>query len=298
VGGTPQSTLTATLHEFQVLPLDRDEPFARGRIATLQAISRTPDFANPFTDVRFVFDMPDGQLLDVTFYNHLIPAGSNFRLVSGTGTLRYHLEGSRAERGMHGEIDVTIRKGAATFKNAAIRGDMAVRALLRQANPQDRFFDISGTRLDLSIDEPRWSAVIRLPQAKMSFADPVASDATIHLSMQDTRPIVALFDAIKGIPERIQHMLTIENIRGGAALHVEGGQVYVNDLDITGDKLHALGELSMGNKGRDGLLYIHYHGFSLGVRMHDGGRDLKIIRPLHWFKEERALRRAAQKGSG
>jgi hypothetical protein len=297
VDGEPQSTLTATMREFEVVPLDSDEPFAQGRDATLQAISRTPDFCNPFTDVRMVFDMPEGHLLDVTHYNRMIPPGSAFRLVSGTGTLRYHLEGSRAERGLHGEIDMAIKDGAATFKNAGIRGNLGVHALLRQASAKDKYFDISGTRLDLSIDEPRWSAVIRLPQAKMSFAEPIASDATIRLSMQDTRPIVVLYDALKGIPDWIQHMMTIENIRGGALLHAEGGQVYVNDLDITGEKLHALGELTMGNKGRDGLLYIHFHGFSLGIRMYEGGRDLKIIRPLHWFKTERAARHAAQGGS-
>ena len=297
VDGKPQSTLTATLREFQVVPLDSDVPFARGRDATLQATSRTPDFCNPFTDVRLVFDMPEGYLLDPTFYNRLIPAGSSFRLVSGTGTLRYHLEGSRAEQGLHGGIDLTLEDGAATFKSARIHGNMALHARLRQASPKDKFFDISGTRLDLSIDDPRWSAVITLPQAKMRFTDPVASDAAIRLSMQDTRPIVALYDALKGIPDWIQHMMTIAHIRGGAMLHAEGGRVYVNDLDVTGDKLHALGDLSMGSDGRDGLLYIRFHGFSLGVKMHDGGRDLKIIRPLHWFKEERAARRAAQEGS-
>jgi hypothetical protein len=297
VDGKPQSTLTATMHEFQVVPLDSDVPFARGRDATLQAISRTPDFSNPFTDVRMVFDMPEGHLLDVTHYNHLIPAGSGFRLVSGTGTLRYHVEGSRAERGLHGTIDMTITDGAAKFKSAEIRGNMALHTRLRQATPKDKFFDISGTRLDLSIDKPRWSAVITLPRAKMRFTDPVASDAAIRVSMQDTRPIVALYDALKGIPDWIQHMMTIENIHGTAALHADGNQVFVNDLDITGDKLHALGELTMGNNARDGLLYIRFHGFSLGIKMYGGGRDLKIVRPLNWFKEERAARRAAQGGS-
>jgi len=297
VDGKPQSTILATMHEFQVVPLDSDVPFAHGRDATLRAISRTPDFANPFTDVRMVFDMPEGHLLDVTYYNHMIPAGSSFRLVSGTGTLRYHLEGSRDERGVHGEIDLAIKDGAATFKTARIHGNMSVHTQLRQATPKDRFFDISGTRLDLSIDKPRWSAIITLPSAKMRFRDPVASDAAIRLSMQDTRPIVALYDALKGIPDWIQHMMTIENVRGGAVLHAEGGQVFVNDLDVKGDKLHALGDLSMGGNGRDGILYIHFHGFSVGIKMYQGGRDLKIIRPLHWFETERAARRSARQES-
>jgi hypothetical protein len=296
VDGKPRSTILATMHEFQVVPLDSDVPFAHGRDATLQAISRTPDFSNPFTDVRMVFDMPEGHLLDVSYYNHMIPAGSSFRLVSGTGTLRYHLEGSREEHGMHGEIDLAIKNGAATFKSAGIRGNMSVHTLLRQATPKDKFFDISGTRLDLSIDEPRWSAVIALPRAKMRFTDPVASDAVIRMSMQDTRPIVVLYDALKGIPDWIQHMMTIENVRGGATLRSEGGQVFINDLDVTADKLHALGDLSMGDHGRDGILYIRFHGFSLGIKMSEGGRDLKFIRPLNWFKTEREARRKAQEG--
>jgi hypothetical protein len=295
VDGAPQSTLTLTMDEFRIVPLDSDVAFARGTRATLVAISRAPDFVNPFTDVRVVFDQPDGQILDLTFYNRMIPAGSNFRLVSGTGTLHYHIEGSSQARSLHGTIDLTIRDGVARFKDVPIRGSLALHTLLVQATPRDRFFDISGTRLDLRVKDPPWSAVVTLPRARMSFAEPIATDAHIGLAMQDTRPIVALYDALKGIPGWIQHMMTIENIRGGAALHVHGGQVFVNDLDITGEKLHALGDLAMGESGHDGILYIRFHGFSIGVRLQPNGHDLKILRPRHWFETERAARRRAQK---
>jgi hypothetical protein len=295
VDGAPQSTVMATLHDFQVVPLDSDVPIARGDEATLRAISRTPDFSNPFPDVRMVFDLPEGHLLDVSCYNRMIPAASDFRFVSGTGTLRYHLEGSVAERGLRGEIDLIIKDGVATFKRERMRGTVRLHALLRQASPKDKSFDISGTRVELSSIDPPWSGVITLPRARMQFSQPVATDTAVRLTLQDTRPLVAILDAVNEIPGWMQRMMTISDISGGALVGAHDGKVYVNDLDITGKHLHALGEGSLGKTGREMLLYVRLHGFSIGIKRDQDGRDLKFIRPLQWFNAERAGRRAAQK---
>ena len=295
VDGTPQSTLTATLHDFQVVPLDSDVPIAHGNVATLRAISRSPDFSNPFPDVRMVFDLPDGRLLDVSCYNNMIPAASDFRFVSGTGTLRYHLEGSVAERGLRGEIDLTIQDGVATFKGARMHGNVRLHALLRQASPEDKSFDISGTRVELSSTDPSWSGVITLPRARMQFSQPVATDTAIRLSLQDTRPLIAILDAVNEIPGWMKRLMTIQDISGGALVSSHAGKIDVNDLDITGKHLHALGEGSLGKTGREMILYVRLHGFSVGIKRDRDSRDLKFIRPLQWFNAERAGRRAAQK---
>ena len=36
---------------------------------------------------------------------------------------------------------------------------------------------------------------------------------------------------------------------------------------------------------------IRFHGLSLGIELRRGGKDVKLIRPLHWFQRQRALRR-------
>ena len=289
--GVVQSRMTVLLEEFQLAPQGSALPFARGRGATLVASSNAVDFSNPFTDLKTLFDLPQAEILDLAFYNSMIPPGSRFRLLSGTGTLRYHLEGSQEERSLHGTIDLAVKKAAARFENYEMRGDFTLKTLLRQASPRDLLFDVSGTRLDLRTDNPDWSAVITFPKANMSFAEPLKIDATVQLSMLDTRPLVAMYDAFKGVPNWLEKMMIIENIRGGAKLDVRRDHVVVKNLDVTGKGLHALADLVLGKNSREGILYLRFHGFSLGVELQKGGRDLKVIRPLHWFQEQRSRRR-------
>jgi hypothetical protein len=65
----------------------------------------------------------------------------------------------------------------------------------------------------------------------------------------------------------------------------------VKDLDVTGKGLHALADLVLGKGSREGILYLRFHGLSLGVELKKGGRDLKVIRPLNWFQQQRDRRR-------
>jgi len=295
VAGTAQSRFTAHLKEFQVAPVGSDAPIARGENATLVASSTALDLGDPCTDLHVFFDLPQARILDLGFYNSMIPAGSGFRLLSGTGTLAYHLEGSHEERSLHGRIPLVVRNGAAEFKGFPIRGHFDLQTELRQASPRELIFDISGTRLDLSADAPSWSGVIRLPSARMRFSDPIAADAAIRLSLQDTRPLVAMFDAFKGVPGWLQSMMIIPDIRGRAAFRLRRDRVDVDDMDITGRGLRALADLTLGKGAMEGILYLRFHGIPLGIGLKPGGRDLKILRPRTWFDRERARRHAERK---
>ena len=297
IDGKVESTITVRLRDFQIAPVGSAEPFARGDVATVQASSTTLDLSDPFTDQKVVFDMPRAELLDLKFYNSMIPPGSRFHLLSGTGTLRYHLEGSQEERSLHGDIDLLVPQGAARFDNFEMRGGFALKTTLRQASPRELLFDISGTRLDLHTASPAWTATITFPRARMKFSEPMQVDAAIRLAMQDTRPLVVMFDALKGVPDWLERMMVIANIRGRASLDVHRDYVAVNGLDVTGEGLKALADLVLGKDTRSGILYLKFHGIALGVELHKDGRDLKILRPLHWFQQERARRRSATKSS-
>jgi hypothetical protein len=290
-GGTAQSRITALLQDFQLVPMGSAQPLARGRSATLVASSTALDLSNPFTDLKVVFDLPQAEILDLPFYNSMIPPGSRFRLLTGTGTLSYHLEGSQEERSLHGTIDLAVKKAAARFENYVMRGDFTLKTLLRQSSPKELLFDVSGTRLDLHTDGPEWSAVITFPKANMRFSEPLKIEAAVQLAMLDTRPLVVMYDALKGVPNWLEKMMIIENIKGVATLDVRRDRVVVKDLDVTGKGLHALADLVLGKGSREGILYLRFHGLSLGVELKKGGRDLKVIRPLNWFQQQRDRRR-------
>ncbi len=291
--GRLQSDVTARLTEFQVAAAGRSQPLARGDLAVLQARSHHLDLADPFDDLEVRFDLPRAEIVDLSYYNTLIPAGSGFRLLSGSGTMSYHLEGSQEERSLHGTIDLVVDEGAASFRDYEMRGGFSVHGLLRQASPQEMLFDIAGTRVEVRKRNPDWSASFLFPKARMRFTDPMALDATLRLKMQDTRPLVAMFDALKGVPDWLERMMTIPDLQGTAELVGRGDQMSVRDLDVMGTSLHALADLDFENKSRDGILYLNFHGFSFGIHLLPDGKNIKIVRPLSWFHAERARRRGA-----
>jgi hypothetical protein len=288
-GGALQSHISGLLTDFQLAPLGSTTPYARGERLTIDAMSRAMDLSNPFSDTRVVVDLPRADLLDLKFYNFLFPRATKFRFLSGTGWLRYHFEGSHESRSLQGDIDFVVDKGVAAYEDQKMYGGFTLRARLKGASPEEQRYDISGTSLAVRGDQPPWTALITLPRAHMRASQPPAIRTRVRLKMQDTRPLVALFDALHGAPHWVLRMLTIEDIHGVADLDLHGGTLAATDIEVTGQGLRALAELTFGDKTSEAILYARLHGFSLGIARNPSGRQIKIVRPLHWFEQQRAL---------
>lgn len=291
--GKPRSRVSARLENFNLAAVGGDHPFARGSLLTIESTSTTMDLGDPFADLHVVVDLPEADLLDLTFYNAMIPAGSKFSFVSGIGTISYHLEDSSATRSLRGTIDFIVREGVARFEGQELRGGFALKTRLKDASALEKLFDISGTSLTLHASNPDWKAVIRLPEARMTLTQPTDLEAKLSLEMQDTRPIIRLYDAMKGVPHWFQRLLFIQDLQGGARLEARSGNLDVRGLEVTGHGLHALADLRFDQKGSDGVLYVRLHGFSLGIERSASGREIKLFRPLAWFERQRASRSGA-----
>jgi hypothetical protein len=288
--GKPRSRVSARLEDFHLAAIGGTHPFAAGRLLTIESTSTTMDLGDPFADLHVVVDLPEADLLDLTFYNAMIPAGSKFRFVSGIGTISYHLEDSSTTRSMRGTIDFVVREGVARFEGQELRGGFALNTRLKDASALEKLFDISGTSLTLHASNPKWKAVVRLPEARMTLTQPTDLDAKLRLEMQDTRPIISLYDALKGVPHWMQRLLVIQDLQGSARLAARNGSLDVQGLEVTGHGLRALADLRFDPKGSDGLLYVRLHGLSLGIERSASGREIKILRPLAWFERQRAAR--------
>lgn len=293
--GSLRSRVTARLEDFDLAAVGGTHSFARGPLVTLEATSRKMDLADPFTDTHVVVDLPKADLLDLTFYNGMIPAGSKLSFVSGTGTLCYHLEVSAQTRNLRGTIDFIVPKGVARFDGQDLRGGFALRTKIQGASASRKVLDLSGTTLALWTSAPPWKAEISLPRARMTGSQPVNLQARLRLQMQDTEPIIRLYDARKGVPRLLQRLLLIRDLSGGARLSSRGGVVDMKDLEVWGKGLHALADMRFDGHDSDGILYVRLHGFSVGIEKTASGRDLKIVRPLAWFERRRAARRAASR---
>ena len=270
------------------------------------------DLANPFTDVNVTLDLPESDIPDMSFYNRYIPPTSGLTITSGVGRISYHFEGSHHVRSVSGNIEIIAEKLGIRLGDLEIVGDLAIRTRLQEGMPMQRSFDISGTRVemeDVSVIkhkkrknkhlEDGWYGRFEFPEAKFRFTTPAEIDARIAVEMKDTEPLVALFDAKRGVPRFVQRLMTIKNVNAHADLDSRGEGIEITNLEVTGKGLTFLGDLRLGDNQRDGLLYIRFRGFSLGVLLEASEKDLKFFRPRAWFEKQREANRkaAAQAGS-
>jgi hypothetical protein len=289
--GVPTSRIVAVTRDFRMTQIGRAEAHAHGEGFRLEATSTALDLADPFADLRFTIDSPGAEIPDLAFYNAYVPRDSRVAILSGAGHLRYHFEGDSSERSLHGEMDLAMQNLALRFEEATLRGDVRIITRLRRGEPRERRFDIAGTEVFLRHFDPPWKGWIRFPRATLLFTRPMQVDGRIALDLQDTRPLVMVYDAYKNIPKRMERLMTIEDVRGGASFKVVQDRVDIRNLEVMGKGLRALADLTLGGGGREGILYFRFHGLSLGVELQNGRKDLKLWRPLSWFEKARDRRR-------
>jgi hypothetical protein len=292
VKGVPKSRLEFLMDEFQVAEIGASKPYIIGDDFRIESTSTSLGLQDPFTDLHIKLDLAEADIPDLSFYNTYIPEKTPFSITSGVGRISYHFEGSHEEHSLRGEIELDIDDLVAEFEGTPIMGDMKISTKLRDGQPRERRFDISGTRVDLKSNKFDWEGAITFPRSKMRFNSPMEVDAEIGVEMQDTKPLVALFDAQHNVPRWVERLMTIQDVSGGAALKVGDEVVEVTDMEITGKHLRALADLSLSENSREGILYMRFRGFSLGIELTKGKKDLKFIRPLRWFEERRAERNA------
>jgi len=291
--GTPQSRLEAVLDDFQIARVGRTESYAHGKGARIVATSTSLDLADPFDDLHVAIDLPEAQIPDLRVYNFYFPPNSRFSILSGVGRLSYHFEVDSSQRSFQGKIDLTMNGGAARFEDITLEGNVHIFAPLREGRASDLRFDVSGTRIEIGSANPPWKGSIRLPVSRMKFSEPMQVKARAQLALQDTRPLVAVFDAYHDLPGILQRLMIIRDVRGTADFEMGKDSVEITDLEVEGRGFHSLADLTFGKGGRDGILYLRLHGFSLGVDLRGGKKDLKLLLPRRWFDAARAERRGA-----
>ena len=281
------------IDQYEVRAIDRPKAHAHGHGFRVVAASTSLDLADPFTDLRLSVDLKQAEIHDLGFYNRYFPADCRLAIVAGVGRLTYHFEGNSNERSLHGTMNFAMQDLAMRFEETTLTGDILIASRLRSGEPREKRFDIGGTTITLQHRHPSWNGVIALPEADLVFSDPMRVSARVGLDLQDTLPLVRIFDAYKDVSRFVERLMTIENVRGGARIVAGDAGVDIRDLAITGDGLKALAEMRLGDRGREGILYLRFHGISIGVRMEHGRkRDYKIVRPLAWYEKMRAMRAA------
>lgn len=295
--GERRAQIVVRLDEFALAASENDKPFAAGREFRVVTRSRSLDLDDLLNTLEVNADLSEAVIPDISWYNRYLPPDAGIEIRGGHGRIEYHIAGSEGEP-LRGKLILNADDMAMRLRNYDILGDIKIDMSLHGVDLKENRFDVSGTSIDLVSDQFPWRAHILLPQAAVRFSEPLTAEAQMEMSMTDTTPLVAMFDAQKDISGFVEKLMTIQDIKATAASRVSELGVEIHDIDVSGEKLQILADFSLGKSGRNGIMYIEFGIFSLGVEIKDDEKDLDLVRARKWFEEQRAKRRGNVGSSG
>jgi hypothetical protein len=242
--------------------------------------------------------VPPTPILDVAVFNGLIPEQALTELTSGTGVIAASLVVE--DRVAAGELDLVAQEIVLQGKEVPFYGDLEVHAVLAEGSLPEQRFDFSGTtlRLDNIVGEElsnkemkklaAWFCAVDLRRGVVTIGRPMSADAAVGLTMFDTRPLVGLMSDIGDPPGWLKLMPNVKDIDGRMNLRFGPGFVEIDDLDLTGKKLHVRGDVAIRNKLAHGRLLIEYGIVLAGLKLDQGKGKIVLSKPRKWFEGENA----------
>jgi hypothetical protein len=293
----PQGRFALALDRFQIQRQGYGRPHVRGRGLKVEAASREPRIGGLFQPRWVTIDMPGAEVPDLRFYNAYLPRRSGLALTGGAGRMSARFRAAAPHWVGSGALQLDASALGARFEGRRLRGNLRMHTLLRRADLQEKRFDISGTKVDLTdvilLDgaEPgappeRWWARAHLDRAVLTPGDPIFLRARLESTLSDTRPLFALVaPAGRGkMLHWVDDLLDVQGVGAVADLTVGSSLLKVDRLAVAGGNAQVQGRFRMAAGQPQGILYAEWGRLDVGVELADGKRDWKILKPRKWFE--------------
>ena len=272
-------------------------PLAEGEGLTL--IAEGPELtAGSLEGTEVTLDLPYSSVPDVTFLNTLIPEGLGVAVSRGRADFGAHIEFDGTTEEAQGEIGLRGTELAGSFRDMTYRLDLALSTQVSGRDLDDFEIELQGTSLKLEngrfeseyggIGEGWWMT-IEVPKGRADLTAPLGVRADVDLSMQDTRAVVALFAEIKHWLRYVKNILTVSDVEGSAVLGLQDGVLSIRGIELTGERLKALGELRVEGKALSGIVWLKYGVLGLALDRTGAETDWKLIKAREWFDERQAV---------
>ncbi len=279
--------------DFTVRRKPSNDPHVKGDDFRLVATTSDPDLRYGLSDLDVIIDMPRAEVPDLAVYGAYLPSDVGLAVESGSGVARLHLEASAVEETVVGHLEVAADKVAGRFQDLGFEAGLDVRTRISGGDLDDFRLDIEGTRLELkdgvfrddrNTREEGWWMTVDVPTGTAHLGGETPwLEADVELAMRDTRVIIALFAELKSWLQRFEKILTVKDVTGSGSLVMQGQQLYLRNLEIEGRKLKGRAELALGEEQRRGILYVRFHGLTVGLERTGDERDWKLTGVKKWF---------------
>lgn len=290
---TEQAQLSLGIPRFTLGRQEDESPHLEGRHFALT--TQTERFSEVLESPRpehFTtrIAMPITDVPDFTRYNRYLPEGAGITLLAGQASLEseWLLEGLNAQ----GEITLRAFGADLALLEQRLRGDLQLYLHLTDGDLETRRFtaDDSFLRLEniarLSSNgtaDTGWWVQLSMLDAQLVWADTTRLASQLRLEMRDTGLLARLFLARARDSDWLGRLLNVHNISGTAQLLVNGSQIGLHDLTLTGGPLLLLSDVTLADGSASGALYARLGAVGMAVELHDSEPTLRVIQARRWF---------------
>jgi hypothetical protein len=288
-----QAQLTLGIPRFSLQRQDDEHPHVEGRHLTLT--TRTDTFSAAMDDPQpehFTtrVHLPIIDVPDITRYNAYFPEGAGIALLKGQASLESEL----TLRGLDGQGDVTLRAFGAELSllKQRLRADVHMHLTLSEGDIAAMRFTANDSFLRLENvsrlsaqghQDAGWWAQLDMSDAALTWDTPIDLSAQLALQLRDSGLLARLFLARARENDWLGRMLSVRDIIGDAQLRLNGKQLTLDDLTLSGGALFILADLTLADQRANGALYARLGQLGLGVSLDDNEPTLHVFQPRRWF---------------
>jgi len=288
-----QAHLALGIPRFALRRQDDDSPHLEGRHFALtthtERFSEVLESPQPehFT-TRIA--LPITEVPDFTRYNRYLPEGAGVTLLGGQASLasEWLLKGLNTQ----GEITLRAFGAELALLDQRLRGDVHFYLKLTEGDLETRRFTASDSLLRLEnvfrqsedgTQDAGWWVQLSLLDGQLGWENPVRLASQLRLEMRDTGLLARLFLARARDSDWLGRLLNVRDIEGTAQIHINGEQISLQDMTLTGGPLLLLSDITLADRSANGALYARLGALGLGVELKESEPTLRIIQPRRWF---------------
>lgn len=262
----------------------------QGEGLDLSVMTRDLALFDPLGAHEVKVNVPEARFADLAAVQALLPAGLPLQVLGGDGKVSARLHATH-ESG-EGDVKLHVDGMDLRWEGLRMRGTLDVDGRMPSVDPAALRFDLSGTKVALkdfvtgegqSASRGGWWGDVQVPRGEIAAADAVRFDGDVRARFADTRPIIAVIDAVRGIPALAKPLLKAKDVDASFGLRTAPDAMDLRDLEVTADGLDIRACMSRRGRSQRGWFWLDSGLISAGVTFVPGDRDVKLFAGRKWL---------------
>ena len=246
-------------------------------------------------DMRARLRFNNATIPDLTAYNRYL-GKEQVRLLGGTGTLTGDVELDTDGRVGHGTATLLGSGARMRVAGLDLLGNAQVDATLRRGDFKQRYFDLSGTSVQLrnvqvgqQDRKAPWQGRVQFKQGRIDAQAPFRVDANADLTMSDAGPLLAVFAERGDYPRWVLSLLDAGQVNASTRLRWQAGHIVLDGLQAENERLSLRARLDLLDQSKRGDLYLRWGLLGAGIELDGKQRQWHLAGAREWFDGRPAL---------